>query len=300
MGSELEQMLHPAAELPGDLAPRRLTLRLGDAYETSVYVHAARGACRRAPVLYVHGIQSHPGWFVASASALAGGGHPVYQVTRRGSGDNVAARGHAESAKQLLRDVHGAVCFALDHAGADRLHLLGVSWGGKLLAAYAACCPDAGKIASLTMVAPGIASRVSLGWPVKLAVGLSLVCCPGRSFAIPLDDPALFTDNDAMREYLRGDGLALHRATARLLLASRRLDRVLKAAPRGGIAVATALLLASRDSIIDNAATESIVQRLCADQCTVQHLDGAHMLEFEPDPKPLHDALRAAMEGDVR
>lgn len=299
MASELEQMLHPAAGLPGDLTPQRLTLCLGDGYETSVYVHAARGASRQAPVLYVHGIQSHPGWFVASASALAGRGHPVYQVTRRGSGDNVTARGHAESAKQLLRDVHGAVCFALDHAGADRLHLLGVSWGGKLLAAYAACCPDAGKIASLTMVAPGFASKVTLGWPVKLAVGLALVCCPGTSFAIPLDDPAMFTDNDAMREYLRGDGLALHRATARFLFASRRLDRLLQAAPRGSIAAATSLLLASRDSIIDNAATETAVQRLCADRCVVRQLDGAHMLEFEPDPKPFHDALLAAMQRAV-
>lgn len=296
MARELEQMLHPAAALSPDRLPRRELLRLDDGYQTSVYVYEPRGGFRRAPVLYVHGIQSHPGWFVASAAALADSGHAVFQVARRGSGDNNRARGHARSARQLLRDIDTAVRFALDNTGADRAHLLGVSWGGKLLAAYAACRPDAPDVASLTLVAPGIASKVDAAWRAKAGVGLALLCCPCRKFDIPLRDPALFTDNEEMLEYLRGDTLALHRATAKLLFASRRLDRLLKRAPGGSITTATTLLLASRDRIIDNAVTAAAVRRLCADRCVVQELDGAHVLEFEPDPKPLHDALLAAMQ----
>jgi alpha-beta hydrolase superfamily lysophospholipase len=268
------------------------------------------------PVLYLHGIQSHPGWFVGSAAHLAARGHPVYMVTRRGSGRNVSGRGHASSAGQLLADVDAACRFVLDHSSARRLHLLGVSWGGMLLAAFAARRrglwprPECGEtppiepadslIASLTLVAPGIVSRVDLPWWKKAAVGACAICRPRRAFDIPLSDPALFTDEAKMQEYLRRDGLSLRRATARFLFASRMLDRMIARAPRGAIHAATTLILASRDRIIDSAATREEVQRLTAGRCQVTELDGAHTLEFEMDMRMLCQTIAGALAWSER
>ena len=185
--------------MPEASRPGRMTLRLSDGYETTVYAYAPAGAASGAAVLYLHGIESHPLWFASSAAALAGRGHAVFQVTRRGSGDNKAARGHADSAGQLLDDVDAAAQFAIEHACASRLHLLGVSWGGKLAAVYAGDPRRTGRLASLTLVAPGIAPVIDLRPATKLAVACALLIRPLRRFAIPLGDVSLFTDNEAMR-----------------------------------------------------------------------------------------------------
>jgi len=281
----------PAAE---DVTTDTETLVLTDGVRTHVFRHAAARP-DRMPVLYVHGIQSHPGWFVGSAQVLARAGHMVYQVTRRGSGLAGIRRGDAPSAGQLLEDVAAAVEHVRDATGAERLALAGVSWGGKLLAAYGLARPDG--VASLTLVAPGIVPRVSVPPRTKLAIAAARVFWPRKTFDIPLNDVALFTDNPAMREYLRRDARRLHRATARFLVASVMLDRRLAAASDGALAVPTTLILAERDRIIDNAATVAVVDRLTGGRARTIRLDAAHTMEFEPDPTVFFEALRGAVIG---
>ena len=284
-----------------DRAPRRELLRLADGYETSVYVHHPVGTTAGPPVLYLHGIQSHPGWFVGSAAHLAERGHAVFQVTRRGSGDNPRGRGHAEDAAQLLDDVETAGRFALDQTGADRLALLGVSWGGKLLTAYAADPRHTLPVASLTLVAPGIVPRVDVPVAEKLAIAVALLVAPHRRLDIPLSDVALFTDNEPMRAYLRVDLHRLHRATAQFLYASRCLDVAIRRARPGSLTVPTTLILAARDRIIDNAATRKALERLTGPALALRQLDGAHTLEFEPDPTALYAELaQAVTAGDKK
>jgi len=271
----------------------RLPLRLPLGYRTSAYLCRPAGPTR-GPVVYLHGIQSHPGWFVGSASALAAAGHAVYMPVRRGSGDNTRRRGHAFTYGQLLRDVAAACRFALRHSGADAFGLLGVSWGGKLAAAYAAGRRRP-RPATLTLVAPGIAPLVDLPAGRKLAVLAAAVLCPLLRFGIPLNDPALFTDNEAMREYLRGASYRLRRATAGFLFASGCLDVLLRRAAAGAIDVPTTLLLASRDRIIDGAATRRAVQRLTVGRAVVRELAAAHTIEFAEQPEAFFQALAEAV-----
>ena len=288
-------VVSPARRLKRHLLPRRMPLRLPDGYETSVYIYG-QGGRGGLPVLYLHGIQSHPGWFVGSAAALAQAGHKVYQVARRGSGPNQRGRGHAAGALQLLDDVDAAVRFVLQQSGHAKLHLLGVSWGGKLAAAYAAKCPRAARIASLTLVTPGIAPRVDICLARKIHVGLCLLLRPRRRFDIPLDDVSLFTKNDEMQEYLRDDPLRLHQATARFLWASRRLDGMLDSwRLRAALKMPVTLVLARWDEIIDGDATTEAVRRITAGDVDVQELPGSHTLEFEQDPKGLYKTLVAAV-----
>ncbi|MBI5723235.1 MAG: alpha/beta fold hydrolase [Planctomycetes bacterium] len=277
--------------LPPGRQPLCMALRHRDGYETSVYVHQPADSPTHLPVLYVHGIQSHAGWFGPSARFLADHGHNVFQVHRRGSGDNVKARGHAASWRKLLDDVLDACMFVLDQTGASRLHLLGVSWGGKLLAAYAAQPGRAADIASLIMVAPGIVSRVDMPISRKLLIALCLPLAGRKLFDIPLDDVELFTGSEQMQEYLRRDPARLKRASAAFFYASRKLENILTRSPPGAIPVPTSLILAGNDRIIDNARTMEIVNRLTARKVRVHELPGRHTLEFENDPRPLYQAL---------
>ena len=294
--SSFQCRLSQPCPLGADRAWRRETLTLADGYETSIYLHQPRGEKVRLPVLYVHGIQSHPGWFAGSAAALADRGHRVYQPTRRGSGDNHADRGHARSAAQLLDDVESAARFALADSGADRLHLVGVSWGGKLLVCHAATRPASIEAASLTLVTPGIVPRVDVSAGVKLAIAACLLIAPRRRFEIPLADAELFTDNEQMQRYIRGDRFALRRATARFLFASRCLDRRLLRAPAGAIRLPTTLLLAERDRIIDSDATLAVLERCVSAPMTVRRFQTDHTLEFDRDPQPYYDALATALQ----
>ncbi len=281
----------PAWPVPSGHEPQWTSLQLPDGYRTPMAVHhPPTDVPQQLPVVYLHGIQSHPGWFYRSARKLVDAGHTVYQPTRRGSGANKVHRGHARSAEQLLDDLACAIETARRECNAPACHLLGVSWGGKWAMAYAAERPG-DEVASLTLVAPGLCPQVDVSAWTKLAIGMSLLCCPRRQFAIPLNQPDLFTDAPAMREYLRNDAGRLHQATARFLYVSRCLDRKLRKAPDGTVDAATTLLLASRDRIINNAATRSLCRRLCGTGLAVKELDGAHTLEFEPQPEVFLAAL---------
>lgn len=249
----------------------------------------------RLPVLYVHGIQSHPGWFSASACHLARQGHTVYVVTRRGSGCNTRARGDAPSAIGLIDDVVCACELAKADSGQSRIHLLGVSWGGKLLSAVLARGRLAPAAASLTLVAPGLVSRVDVPLGQKLAIAWAMVTRPDRLFDIPLSDVELFTANPEMQEYLRRDPLRLHQAAARFLVASRRLDRMVATPMHHWIDVPATLILAETDRIIDKERTRGLLGRLTIGEPRVIVLPGHHTLEFEPDVQPLLRALAESL-----
>lgn len=265
-------------------------MRLDDGYETYLYVYKPSAASNKLPVVYVHGIQSHPGWFGGSAAAMARAGHAVYQVARRGSGENTLDRGDTLSSEQQLQDVAAAFQYAQRDSGASRAHLLGVSWGGKLTATYVTRRPKDAAIASLTLVAAGITAEVDVSIFTKLSIAISLLVNPRKKFDIPLSDVELFTNNPAMQAYLRADTRRLTQATARFLYSSRRLDWMLYWV-RTSIAVPTTLILASSDRIIDNDATSWEVRELTGGRARVVKLAGSHTLEFEPDPQAYYETL---------
>lgn len=278
--------------------PQRQVLSLRDGYPTSVYVYGLVTDSSHVPVLYVHGIQSHPGWFVGSCVHLARLGHRVFAVCRRGNGDNTAHRGHAASAGQLLDDLETAGQYVLQTTGREKLALVGISWGGKLAAYYAACPQRRVPLATLTLVAPGIAPRVDMELATKLAIAAALLVAPQRQFDIPLNDVSLFTDNAAMRDYLQVDRHRLLRATARFFYASWQLDRMLHTAGGGALNVPTTLILADGDRIIDNGRTRQAVRRLTNGAVRVTVLPGAHTLEFEADPAVFYQTLAAGVRGE--
>lgn len=234
-----------------------ITINLPDGYPAHArHWPAAPGA---PAVLHLHGIQSHGGWYTDTARALNSAGFVVLQPDRRGSGRNQRDRGHAESAQQLIDD--GLLCARrlADLSGVARVHIVGVSWGGKLAAAMHVT--NSAAIASLTLVAPGIFPIIDVSAAEKFRIGWSMVTEPGKSYPIPLNDAELFTDNPEKKRFLENDPLTLHEATAGFYLASRRMDKIWRKLGETS-AVPLHLILAGNERIIDNERTRAFVQEL--------------------------------------
>ena len=246
--------------------------------------HAAGSKGAAAPTLvYLHGIQSHSGWYDASSRYLAERGVTVVQVERRGSGrDETHERGHVDRAQVWLEDVARAAEVARGETGAEAVHLMGVSWGGKLALACAGHRPDLYR--SVILSAPGIFPKVDVALASKVRVGKCLML--GREmerFPIPLQDPHLFTENPARVRYVAEDPLSLRFLTARFMFESRRLDGLAREAA-GRVRTPTLLCLAGRDRITDNAATRRLVYAMAARKRVRVYEQAHHTLEFEPDP----------------
>lgn len=264
------------------------TFRHADGYEAFVRWWTPATPC--GAVVYLHGIQSHGGWYEGSGEHLAAAGYLVLMPDRRGSGLNMHERGHADGPQVWLDDLRELIDAACQRAGATSVHVVGVSWGGKLAAAAAAAGIE--NIASLTLVAPGIYPRIDLPLAEKMRVAWSLVSEPQRAFAIPLDDARLFTGNPERIRYVADDPHRLKEVTGVFLLASRKLDRKAQALPESSWRGPVHLLLAGHERIIDSDKTRAWFRRLpLRGHRLTEFPDAHHTLEFEPDPTPMRECV---------
>jgi alpha-beta hydrolase superfamily lysophospholipase len=238
----------------------------------------------RAEVVYLHGIQSHAGWYEHSCTRLREEGYAVSFLDRRGSGMNQLDRGDAPSFRRLLDDVAEYV-----RPLPRPVYLLAVSWGGKLAAALQRRHP--GLVDALALLCPGFFPQVRPPFGTRVAILLSRLARPRRLFPIPLNDPELFTATPRWLELLRADPLALRQATARLLIESVRLDGYLRFVPKH-VRLPVLLMLAGKDRIIRNAETRAYVERFAsADKQVIEYEGAHHTLEFEPEPLVFVDDL---------
>lgn len=207
----------------------------------------------RHALVYVHGIESHGGWFLPAAQLLSEHGTTTYLVDRRGSGLNRDVEpGDARSAATLLEDLRRF----RSHAGLAQPFLAGLSWGGKLALAAALDQPVRGVV----LVTPGLVPRVDLSAPQKLRLLLALAVGGRARFHVPIT-PEMFTHTPRYLEYIRNDPDRLERVSARFLFASWTLDRSLRARIHV-LRAPVLLLLAARDRIVDNERTWALCAKL--------------------------------------
>jgi alpha-beta hydrolase superfamily lysophospholipase len=244
---------------------------------------ASASKAPRTAFLYLHGIQSHGGWYERSGSVLAEAtGGAVWMPDRRGSGLNDADRGDVADSARWLADIDEQIGFLRAETGADRLGIVGVSWGGKLAAAWMASrLADLPHLdVSALLITPGVYPAVDIGWYEKLSVGVSLFRRPTQQFEIPLSDPGLFSADPVAQAWIAADPLKLTHVTARFLFQSRRLDRVAQRAPDASFAGRLSVLLAGEDEIIRNAETARWTRRVDP-QARLHTFPGVrHTLEF--------------------
>lgn len=244
----------------------------------------------RGQIVCLHGIQSHGGWYTHSCAQLAQAGFQVDFLDRRGSGLNDEARGDAPNFRRMLDDVGEYIQHLRKQAPALPVFLLAISWGGKLAVALQKRHP--GLTNGLILLCPGLFSQVRTSVLQKLRIAWARLVSPRRRFPIPLNDPELFTATPRWLEFLRDDPLALHDATARLLIESIRLDLyLLRCASQ--VRASTLLLLAEQDRIIDNPAVRRYVESFATtDKKIIEYPGAQHTLEFEPEPERFLADLR--------
>lgn len=250
-------------------------------------------------MVFLHGIQSHSGWYAWTCGRLANCGFQVVAPDRRGSGLNEDERGHIDRFEQWIEDTAGWLAFARSVSG-TRAALLGVSWGGKLATATARRHPE--LVDTLGLMYPGLFSRFELRWHQhwRLAVARRLGLTKKR-IRIPLDDSALFTDDVCWQDFIRHDPLVLREMTVGFLGATLELDELARGAIRESRALTQPLLLvmAKRDAIVDNARTAEWFSRQPAADKTLLEFDGCHTLEFEPPREAMWQELVEWLERTV-
>jgi alpha-beta hydrolase superfamily lysophospholipase len=255
------------------------TFKASDGYELVYRAYPAK-APQRAQVVIIHGIQSHAGWYEGSCRALAQAGCSVSFLDRRGSGANQSQRGDSPGYRRLVDDLAEFIKLTRSqNPETAPLHLVAISWGGKLAVALTERHP--GLIDDLVLITPGFFPRVAPSLREKLRIAWARVTKPTKCFPIPLNDPELFTSNPRWLEYLRRDEHSLHEATARFLVSSVHLDRQMKHASRF-VHMPTLLLLAGEDRIIDNVRTQRFAETFpSTDRQVIEYPGRAHTLEFE-------------------
>ena len=293
----------PPTPLPGGEGRQRaFTIaehQAGDGYRWKYRKYAAAGTPRGA-VVFIHGIQSHAGWYEHSCTQLALAGYEVYFLDRRGSGMNAEQRGDAPSFRRLLDDI-AEFLTALPRT-APRGHTVGrlpvfvagISWGGKLAVALERRHP--GLVDGLILLCPGFFAKVRPTLWQRLGIFFMRLFRPRKKYPIPLSDPELFTASPRWQQFLRDDPLRLHHATARLLIESVRLDGYLRFSAKY-VHVPVLLLLAEHDRIIRNDRTRPFVDRFATpDKQVIEYAGAHHTLEFEPDPNGFIGDMRAWLD----
>jgi len=228
-------------------------------------------------VLYLHGIESHGGWFDEAADLLCQEGFDVYCLDRRGSGMNRENRGLAsgniDGWEQLTTDIE---VFAKPlHDQYETVILTGLSWGGKLALAYALAFPE--HCDGLVLVTPGM--RTKLPGQGNTAVQV-LSSTPDDYVEIPIE-PEMFTDDPDYLDKLRRDPLRLHYATARFFVEGLELDRHIdRRMPSNELPIL--LILAGKDRIIDNQAVINVARRGKQDILDIVWFsDQTHSVQFD-------------------
>jgi alpha-beta hydrolase superfamily lysophospholipase len=248
------------------------------------YRHFQPVGMSKGTIVFIHGIQSHGGWYETSCKKFAQAGYRVLFLDRRGSGLNEVSRGDSPSFRTLLDDLKEFLQYQRKEiAGATPLILGAISWGGKI--AFGLEIRIANLVDGFILLAPGFCPKVHPTRKERFFIALGSLFSPRRLFNIPLNDPELFTSNPAAQKFLKEDPLALRKATARFLLDSVRLDFYLRIF-RTKISKPILLLIAGQDKIIDNEKTIAFVKRFASGSLTVRDYPEAHhTFEFEPEPQ---------------
>jgi alpha-beta hydrolase superfamily lysophospholipase len=239
-------------------------------------------------LVYLHGIESHAGWFAQAATLLQDHGYDVFSLDRRGSGINRENRGyasgHIDHYQILLDDIHDFITPLRERY--RHVFLVGLSWGGKLATAYELGHPD--DVDGLVLITPGIKALVDVSLATKLKIVLFSQFSPQSPIASPIA-PEMFTTTPRYLDYIKGDPSRLTHATARFYWQSSRLDSYL-ASNIASLDRPTLLFLAGQDRIIDNAGVLGMLNRGNTDKLTViDYPDQTHSVQFDDPDRLVQD-----------
>lgn len=245
-------------------------------------------------ILYMHGIESHMGWFEDMADKLQERGLCIYAFDRRGSGLSKQERGHIDSYKILINDINDVIATIRKDHPKGRLYLMGICGGGRFAADFASY--DPASIDGLILVSPAIKMRVTLPITSKLDVIFNSFFNPKKKISTPLREE-MFTKNERYIDFIKKDTLSLHHLTARFYRELVWMDLVLsKRIFKLDIPMLT--ILAGDDPIVNNDAMRRWHQRLKSHDKMLKVFDGCcHFLPFQENIDEIVDFITEWING---
>ncbi len=239
-------------------------------------------------IVYLHGIESHSGWFCQIASMLRGKGFTVYGIDRKGSGLNQEGRGDIEDYNAFFDDIEDAHKFVKEQNIRKKVYLLGICWGALLAVNYAIrkkVMPD-----GLILLSPAIYRKVDLSATAKIAVKAGSLFYPKIRFRIPIRG-RMFTDNPRYRDFIENDSVRLRSLTSRFFQQIMRMEADFEPI-KNSLLLPVMVMLAGHDEIVDNIRVKKwFGEVLSRDKVMRVFEDFHHIMPFEEDITLLIDCI---------
>lgn len=231
----------------------------------------------RRPVVLLHGLQSHSGWFVQSARHIAELGFPVHAFDRCGSGVSEGECKAGPPLSGLLTEIDAVADHALLDRGHDSFYLLGHCFGAIPALLYAGLHRPY-RVAGLVLATPALYTHTDLPLRDKAGVLWSVLTrCPAQvPVPIAAED---FSELAPFVEFVRSDPLVRREFPARFLFdiqwARSRLPRAARELQAPLLAA-----MAGEDPICDNARTRRLLEHVGAPKDLRVYAEARHVLEF--------------------
>jgi len=274
----------PSALLPPPSDPTWIAAPGG--YQIPVRRYGVGGP--RRPVVMLHGLQSHSGWFVQSARNLSESGSPVYAFDRCGSGVSDATADAGFRLDGLLAEIDAVADRAAADTGYKDVTLVGHCFGAILALLYTALHrPE--RVARLVLATPALYTFADLTPREKARVLWSVFQGGDARVPVPMS-PEQFSELEPYVAFVSNDPLALRTAPARLMYEVARARRRL---PRAARALRAPLFVAyaGGDVICDNPRNRRLLARVTSPTETRTYAAARHILEFSTE--------REAFFGDL-
>jgi len=223
--------------------------------------------------IYLHGLESHMGWFFNLAEFLHSKGINVYAFDRRGSGLNKDSCKNFSS-KYILNDLKTFIDIVRKEHPGSRIFLIGLCLGGKIAVSFVSSYPD--YIDGLILISPSLKNKLKF----SLSDKLSILFSPNRLLKVPIED-RMFTSNEKYLTHIGKDSMRLKYIPAGHLLEIAKMDRMVNVAS-GNIKIPVLLMLAGIDEIIDTHGIKRWYEKLPSSDKTIKiYKNYRHILTFE-------------------
>ncbi|HNT35721.1 MAG TPA: alpha/beta fold hydrolase [bacterium] len=243
----------------------------------------------KSAIVFVHGIQSHSGWFDEACCFLSERGHTCYGFDRRGAGISEQPRGYIDSYRTWIEELTTVLQFAESESEGRPVHLLSWCFGAKVALGYLLSTRE-NSLASAIFLCPGIKTKTQLRWRQMLRVLVGSKSPDATPMETPISDE-MFTDVPEYLEFIHNDPHSLRKATPALYFQIFLLDRFLRKSSNK-ITLPLLFMLAGQDQIADNEYAVKFYAEACSQvKRLISYANVRHSLFFSTERQRVMDDL---------
>jgi len=233
-------------------------------------------------IVYLHGLQSHRGWFYSTAEILRKMGYTLYAFDRAGSGTSQSAlaqngwpfglediftflpgvtlepkRSHAASYALHLDTINKMLDIVEEEDATSKIHLWGNSYAAKIVSRFLQNTENATRVTSSIFTTPGLyRNNTSMPLPFSkfdLIAGYNSDSFPSPVTNINGDNGASwFTSMANWSQKIKNDPLSNRTMTREMALQTRKMDEDVERDTQALNGIKRFYLMVNGDSMMDN------------------------------------------------